>query len=247
MWFPGVHSNIGGGEEEQELQDITLAWMMSQMREACHIEFDEDYVQVLFGPTAPIPNYRNWSCGLIDTSHDLWVYKIAGIHHVRTPGQYFVVNAETGAAVCDPPHSKFPKPLEDTQERIHSSVRIRLARNGPGINDKAGYLAEALTPHHRRNWNGRRRHGWTCERVKADEDNELVAEAQRSFPHEEKAQFLWRRSDAGVAKGKLLEEEAQNRWAKVLIEDVLGHYEKILRDRDVSVMKVWDSLPAQCS
>merc|ERR1711939_431792 len=30
VWFPGVHSNIGGGYDDQELADITLAWMMSQ-------------------------------------------------------------------------------------------------------------------------------------------------------------------------------------------------------------------------
>lgn len=246
VWFPGVHSNIGGGEDEQELQDITLAWMMSQMREACHIEFDEDYVQILFGPTAPISNYRNWSSGLIDTSHNLWVYKITGTHHVRTPGQCFAVNGETGAIVNDPPNSKFPKPLEDTQERIHSSVRIRLAR-GPGINDKGRYNAEALTPHRWHDWNGHPRHGWTCERIKSDEDIKLAAEAQKSFPNEDKAQFLWRSSSAVTARGMLLAEEAQDKCPKALIEDALGYYEKMLRARDVGVSEVWDSLPAQFS
>jgi hypothetical protein len=247
VWFPGVHSNVGGGEDEQELQDMTLAWMMSQMREACHIEFDEDYVKILFGPKAPIPNYRNWSCGLIDTSHDLWVYKIAGSHHVRTPGQYFVVNAITGAAERDPPGSHFLIPLENTQERIHSSVRIRLARNGPGINDKGGYIAEALTPHHWRDLHGPRRHGWTCERIESDEDVELAAEAQKGFPNEDKAQFLWRSRSVVTAKEKLLAEEAPKKWPIVMIEDVLGYYEKMLMARDVGVLKVWDSLPVQFS
>ncbi len=31
VWFPGVHSNIGGGYDDQELSNITLAWMMSQL------------------------------------------------------------------------------------------------------------------------------------------------------------------------------------------------------------------------
>lgn len=242
-----MHSNIGGGEAEQELQDITLAWMMSQMREACDIEFDENYVQILFGPTPPVSPYRNWSCGLINTSNLLWIYYIAGIHHVRTPGQYFVVDGETGAAVHDPPHSNFLKPLEDTQERIHSSVRIRLARNGPGINDKGAYIAEALTPHLQRDWNGRKRHGWTCDRIKSDEDIELAAELQKSFPFEDKAQFLWRSSSEHSTKGKLSAAEAKEKWPKVLIEDVLGYYEKMLRARDVGVLDVWDKLPAQFS
>lgn len=32
VWFPGVHSNIGGGYSDQELANLTLAWMMSQVR-----------------------------------------------------------------------------------------------------------------------------------------------------------------------------------------------------------------------
>lgn len=242
-----MHSNVGGGEEEQELQDMTLAWMMSQMREACHIEFDKDYIEHLFGPKAPIPDYRNWSCGLIDTSHNMWLYKVAGTHHVRTPGQYFVVNADTGAAVHEPKDSKFLKALENTHERIHSSVRIRLARNGPGINDKDVYIAEALTPHRWRDWNGRPRHGWTCERIESEEDIELAAEEQKSFPHEDKAQFLWRSTGAVTAAGKLLSEDAQEKWLKVMIEDPLGYYEKMLIARDAGLSKVRNSLPAQFS
>jgi hypothetical protein len=26
VWFPGSHSNVGGGYEDQEIADITLAW-----------------------------------------------------------------------------------------------------------------------------------------------------------------------------------------------------------------------------
>jgi len=242
-----VHSNVGGGETEQELQDITLAWMMSQMRDACHIEFDEAYVQIIFGPKAPVSNYRKWSSGLINTSNFLWLYKIAGTHHVRSPGQYFVVDGETGRAVHDPPNSNFLKPLENTQERIHSSVRIRLARNGPGINDKGTYIAEALTPHWWRDWFGRKRHGWTCGRIKSDDDAELAAELQKDFPYEDKPQFLWRSSGTSSKKGHLLAEEAGDKWPKVLIEDVLGHYEKMLRARDETVMQVWEKLPAKFS
>jgi uncharacterized protein (DUF2235 family) len=31
VWFPGVHSNVGGGYDDQQLANITLAWMMSQL------------------------------------------------------------------------------------------------------------------------------------------------------------------------------------------------------------------------
>ena len=31
VWFPGVHSNVGGGYEEHGLSDVALAWMASQV------------------------------------------------------------------------------------------------------------------------------------------------------------------------------------------------------------------------
>ena len=41
-WFPGTHSNVGGGYPDQELANITLAWMMAQLEP--FIDFDEDYI-----------------------------------------------------------------------------------------------------------------------------------------------------------------------------------------------------------
>ncbi|KAI9712259.1 MAG: hypothetical protein M1828_001702 [Chrysothrix sp. TS-e1954] len=31
VWFPGVHANVGGGYDDQELSNITLAWMMAML------------------------------------------------------------------------------------------------------------------------------------------------------------------------------------------------------------------------
>ena len=42
VWFPGVHSNIGGGYADQEIANITLAWMMSQLQ--AMIDFQPDYI-----------------------------------------------------------------------------------------------------------------------------------------------------------------------------------------------------------
>lgn len=42
VWFPGVHSNIGGGYEDQSQANITLAWMIAQLEP--FLEFDPDYV-----------------------------------------------------------------------------------------------------------------------------------------------------------------------------------------------------------
>jgi hypothetical protein len=32
VWFPGVHSDVGGGYEESQLSDITLSWMIDKIR-----------------------------------------------------------------------------------------------------------------------------------------------------------------------------------------------------------------------
>jgi uncharacterized protein (DUF2235 family) len=42
VWFPGTHSNVGGGYDDQEIANITLAWMMSQL--SPFLDFYPDYV-----------------------------------------------------------------------------------------------------------------------------------------------------------------------------------------------------------
>lgn len=42
VWFPGAHSNIGGGYEDQAMADITLAWMISQVRP--FLDFTPGYI-----------------------------------------------------------------------------------------------------------------------------------------------------------------------------------------------------------
>ena len=41
-WFPGSHSNVGGGYPDQEIANITLAWMMAQLEP--FIDFDGGYI-----------------------------------------------------------------------------------------------------------------------------------------------------------------------------------------------------------
>ena len=46
MWFPGVHSNVGGGYDDQEIANITLAWMIAQLEG--FIDFDPNYIREQF-------------------------------------------------------------------------------------------------------------------------------------------------------------------------------------------------------
>ena len=42
VWFPGVHSNIGGGYEDSGLSDITLQWMIDKAKDT-GLSFDKNY------------------------------------------------------------------------------------------------------------------------------------------------------------------------------------------------------------
>ena len=42
-WMPGDHSNVGGSWDDQQLADISLAWMMSRLG-SLGVKFDEGYL-----------------------------------------------------------------------------------------------------------------------------------------------------------------------------------------------------------
>ncbi|KAK1598644.1 uncharacterized protein LY79DRAFT_586671 [Colletotrichum navitas] len=144
VWFPGNHGNCGGGWNDQGMSNITLAWMMDQLA-SIGVEFNhrvlENFVQQsnffyqsqkksampwamepIYGQNQPL---RPWGLGAIQNTSSR-LYSLAGTI-TRSPGLYKQVNAETEA-----PSAYF---LQDTNERIHSSVRIRLACKGLGLND----------------------------------------------------------------------------------------------------------------
>lgn len=161
VWFPGNHGNCGGGWDDQSMSNITLAWMMDQMA-SVGVEFDPPSLERVFklsvkyfvataamdeeqglgpGPKWAVdPIYRNndpvrpWALGAIQAASGV-VYKLAG-NATRTPGLY---------KQTDP---RLPQEsnefLQDTNERIHSSVRVRMACQGLGLNDKGIWRCPAL-------------------------------------------------------------------------------------------------------
>ncbi|KAI9892710.1 MAG: hypothetical protein M1814_001130 [Vezdaea aestivalis] len=130
VWFPGVHSSVGGGYDDAEISDITLTWMMDQL--STWIEFDDHYIEHEYGHSVetmktlkkPAPA---WGQGFIPNSFTgvskvFWKYP-------RTPGNY--TNAETKA------------PLAATNEKIHPSVRLRTAK-GLNVEGRGPYKPSAL-------------------------------------------------------------------------------------------------------
>ncbi|KAK6524694.1 hypothetical protein TWF281_011595 [Arthrobotrys megalospora] len=140
VWFPGVHTNIGGGYKDQELSDLTLVWMIEQF--IPFLGFDLDYVKSL----RDLSSINNWASGAMPNSF-VGVMKVT-TSKVRTPGGYF----------AEPPKSPLKRAMtfgagvfgqrgvrSVTNEEIHPSVRGRMvASNGE--------------------WCSRALFGWACEK-----------------------------------------------------------------------------------
>ena len=137
VWFPGVHSNVGGGYDDQELADITLAWMMAQLQPM--MDFYPDYLYDQYEENKQYyvdtgQRIRPWSFGKIYQS--LTGVYIVGGTKTRTPGTYHRVDPDT--------FQETRRPLRDTCEFIHPSVRTRIRCDGPGVRDKGAYECKAL-------------------------------------------------------------------------------------------------------
>jgi Uncharacterized alpha/beta hydrolase domain (DUF2235) len=137
VWFPGVHSNVGGGYDDADIANITLAWMMSRMEP--FIDFRPDYMMQMYQLNKQY--YRStgqksrwWSFGEIRNSV-IGIYSLAG-RQTRTPGNYFRTDPYNGRMTT--------KRLKNTNEYIHASVRSRVGLGGPGIEDRGRYDCKAL-------------------------------------------------------------------------------------------------------
>lgn len=161
-WFPGVHSNVGGGYPDTQSADITLAWMVNQLQPL--LDFDLDYLLDLH--EADINYYmkiremvRPWGCGQINESFRGF-QRLAG-SQVRTPGFYTATDPISGADTG--------RPLRNTKEFIHASVRLRWGGKNLDLEDKGTYKPKALD-------------GWTLRGAGADV--ELIGDSGIAWEHE---------------------------------------------------------------
>ncbi|CAI7614897.1 unnamed protein product [Penicillium pancosmium] len=165
VWFPGAHSNVGGGLPDQEIANITMAWMMDQLA-SIGVAFESNTIDRIFDESVrfyyncgqqskPRPDsperkrMAQWASASIYDEHrpvrpwalgeivqpETGLYRLAG-KTTRTPGMYHVVARDTGQAT--------PYFLRDTNEKIHRSVRIRLSLEGLGYDDLGPYKCRAL-------------------------------------------------------------------------------------------------------
>lgn len=137
VWFPGVHSNVGGGYQDQELANITLAWMISKLEP--FLDFRPNFLMTLWEDNRTYykstgQKTRWWSFGEIYNSLK-GIYSLTGAK-TRTPGNYYRTDPRTG--------KQLNKRLKNTNEYIHASVRSRLGLQGPGVQDRGVYEPPAL-------------------------------------------------------------------------------------------------------
>jgi len=151
-----VHSDVGGSYSNDDIANITLAWMVGQLEEQKLVTFNRDYIVRLvrgtikhhaqesrkleehypqslvrantFGPM------RKWGLGKIHNSYTLF-FRLGG-ERTRTPMEHSEVSRETMKPT--------EKLLQGTHEKMHASVRVRMALDGRGYDDKGRYISEAL-------------------------------------------------------------------------------------------------------
>ncbi|RAO68307.1 uncharacterized protein BHQ10_004319 [Talaromyces amestolkiae] len=112
VWFSGAHADVGGGEEDPRLSDISLAWMISHASKDKQLEFDLEYL--FHNPARQLEEAAiiPWATSL--GQEEVWSFAVYMEAFVfgkcnRTPLDYLDGNDRVGY----------------TNEWIHESVRDR--------------------------------------------------------------------------------------------------------------------------
>ena len=127
VWFPGIHSDVGGGyEDDQSLSNLTLAWMCSKVMDK--LDFDADFVKSLHDgrrgdPLGPMHNEergplwslfqkRNRPVARKSVLHRSTIERIKGplhqYHPHREPSGNYEPFALSFASFSSPPNFRIP-------------------------------------------------------------------------------------------------------------------------------------------
>lgn len=153
--------------------------------------------------------FRPWGLGAIRSTSSI-IYKLSG-KTIRRPSQYKQIDARTGIE-----KSSF---LRDTNERVHSSVRVRLACKGLDLNDEGTWTCSALS-------------GWQLKRTTSRYDDPVPHHPYWEPGHEEQTpveepnrmgggRWVWEY----VGKEEYAPTDLN---ARTLVEEPLGPYERYL-------------------
>lgn len=87
VWFPGCHSDVGGGHDHA-LSNIALYWMINQVQSIPQstLEFDKSYLVRSQTTIAKATKGQPWGCAPYTDSYN-GVWKVSGLSP-RTPNIY---------------------------------------------------------------------------------------------------------------------------------------------------------------
>ncbi|KAF6785955.1 hypothetical protein CSOJ01_15503 [Colletotrichum sojae] len=136
VWFPGNHSDVGGGLATQQIATISLAWMADQLS-SIGVEFNPEEMTRIFVNAGW---EGGWALGRINSPEKWtgWIDKAMnwdGEEGKRTPGMSVADGKDTGN----------PTVLANTHELVHPSVRIRYMYAGKGPENAGDWRCDALT------------------------------------------------------------------------------------------------------
>ncbi|KAF7506167.1 hypothetical protein GJ744_012147 [Endocarpon pusillum] len=146
-WFRGVHCDVGGGGyRDQELANLSLAWMITQLesknskKSKSLMQFNHDTFWKLMEISAkdqakkstgssPMPELKEWGLGQIHDSME-WYYRLLTRPRIREPLSFTQrqLNPPWWKQLLSFFSKKTGQPLENTQECMHSSVSKRLTK-----------------------------------------------------------------------------------------------------------------------
>jgi uncharacterized protein (DUF2235 family) len=133
VWFPGVHSNIGGSYPDARLSDLALHWMIRRVQAHTDLAFDEGYIADRVKPS-PLGEIYD-SCSIAYASSRVYPYR-------RLIGQQPV--DESILRQLLPRTNRPDEGCEFVNEMIHWSAIERFGKVGKANGELQRYRPENL-------------------------------------------------------------------------------------------------------
>ncbi|CCF37115.1 hypothetical protein CH063_08531 [Colletotrichum higginsianum] len=147
VWFPGCHSNVGGGSNSQQISKIALAWMADQLT-SVGVEFSKCEMKRIFSTISHGDEIRPWGLGKISSPDSLYTTLPDQAWSALTLPYRAYRGHQPESSVRRPGLSRNRRDdafLTNTEELVHPSVRVRYLYHGLGLDDSAEWSCEALT------------------------------------------------------------------------------------------------------
>ncbi|GKT49843.1 uncharacterized protein ColSpa_10024 [Colletotrichum spaethianum] len=147
VWFPGCHSNVGGGSNSQQISKIALAWMADQLS-SVGVEFSKTEMKRIFSTLSHGDELRPWGLGKITSPESLATTLPDRVWSTLTLPYRAYIRDLTESSIRTPGlyrNDKESRRLTNTDEWVHPSVRIRYLYHGLGLDDEDEWRCKALS------------------------------------------------------------------------------------------------------